>query len=275
MRELGGKVAVVTGGGSGIGKQTCLALAREGATVAVVDLDETAAKQTVEAITAAGGSTAAYGVDVSSEAQMGELRAAVLRDHGVVDVVVNNAGIITVFKPTVETPTDLHRQVWEVNYLGVLHGCIHFLPDLLERPESNLVNVASYAGILGVPGISAYVSSKYAVRGLTECIRMELPPKPVTVTLVCPGATKTPIMTHSAGGDEELRNSLQSAFDNAKATSAETVAEQIVKGIKRNRPRVLTGTDTKMLDKLVRLAPGGYARLLRGPMQKELKKLLG
>lgn len=275
MRDLHGKVAVVTGGGSGIGKATAVALAGQGVIVCVADLDPLTAKRTAEMITAAGGRAAAYVVDITAEDQMRELSESTVRDHGAVDIVVNCAGIFALFHRMVETPLELHRKIWEVNYLGVLHGSYFFLPHLLTRPRANLVNVASYAGILGVPGITPYVASKFAVRGLTEAIRMEVGAKPVTVTLVYPGATKTAIMANATGGDDVQRAKLQGSLDSSKATSPETAARLIVNGIRKDKPRVLTGTDTKLLDTVVRVAPGAYARFLRKPLQRNLQGILG
>src|SRR5439155_21811971 len=130
MRQLEGKIAVITGAGAGIGRATALALAGQRCTVAVCDLDEAAAKETVELVVAAGGRASSHQVDVAAEPQMRALVAAVLAEHGVVDIVINNAGIAGPTLPTAEIPLDRFRTVLDVNFWGVVHGSVLFLPHL-------------------------------------------------------------------------------------------------------------------------------------------------
>jgi NAD(P)-dependent dehydrogenase (short-subunit alcohol dehydrogenase family) len=274
MTKLAGAVAVVTGGGSGIGRATALALSEAGARVAVCDLNAGAAKATAEQI--AGGKASAYGVDVSSEQQMRELVAEIIREHGGVDVVVNNAGISTAPVPAMRTPLAVYRKTVDVNFWGVVHGSMLFLPHLLERPSASLVNVASFAGFTGVSRMSPYCASKFAVRGFTESLQMEFAGGPLIVTLVCPGETKTSILSNSPVIDADDRERMQANLEASRTgKSPEFVAAAIVAAIQRKRTRVLVGLDTKALDKVVRLLPARYPKLLKGGVEGMFRKATG
>ena len=275
MRELGGKVAVITGAGAGIGRATALALAGEGTAVAVGDLDADGAKETVELIHAAGGRASLHHVDVTSEAEMRALVDAVLAEHGVVDIVVNNAGICGPTLPTAELPLERFHSVMDVNFWGVVHGSVAFLPHLVTRPEANLVNMASNAGLLAYSRMAAYNTSKFAVRGFTETLRMELRSSPVRVTLVCPGITGTQFVAHSPVIDDGERRAMQATYDKMLTTKPEKVARAIVSAIRRDRPRVLVGPDSVALDAVVRLLPAAHSRLLARPVDLLFRRALG
>lgn len=272
MRTLQGKVAVVTGAGSGIGRATAAALARHGVAVAVADIDAVSAKTVAEQL---GATASSHRVDVSSEDEFRALRDGVLERHGQVDILVNNAGIAPA--PTRFAEMDLAdiKRILEINLFGTVHGSAIFLPDLLARPEASLVNVGSYCGLLGMPSMAPYTTSKFGVRGLTEALRMELAGTDVAVTLVMPGATRTSLMTNSPLVPDGDRETLQQKFDDNPAVSPEVVAKGIVQGIRRGRARVLTGKDTRALDLIVRTAPGRYGVLLAKPMNNVLKKAFG
>ena len=275
MRELRGKIAVITGAGAGIGRATAVALAGEGCTVAVCDLDEAAAKETVELVAAAGGRASCHQVDVASEPQMRVLAAAVLDEHGAVDIVINNAGIAGPTLPTDEVPLDRFHTVMDVNFWGVVHGSVAFVPHLRTRPEANLVNVASNAALLAYSRMAPYNASKFAVRGFTETLRMELRSTPVRVTVVCPGVTGTQMLSHSPVIDEADRQTMQARFDSYRTAKPETVARAIVRAIKADKPRALIGADTAIFDAIVRLMPGAHSRLLARPVDMVLARALG
>ena len=276
MKDLAGKVAVVTGGGSGIGRATAAALAARGSVVAVADLDEGKAKETAGAITANGGRASAHQVDVSVEDRMRALVDEVLAEHTVVDVVVNNAGIAPPPTRAVETDLRAFRRVMEVNFWGMVYGSLFFLPHLLTRPEANLVNVASNAGLVGYSRLATYSASKFAIRGFTESLRMELRRTPVKVTVVCPGATRTEILENSPLISEEQRRRLQGRWNTTVAVRpAATVGEAIARAILNDRPRCLVGPDTILLDTLARLLPGAHGRLLGPGIDLALDRALG
>jgi NAD(P)-dependent dehydrogenase (short-subunit alcohol dehydrogenase family) len=275
MRNLEGKVAVVTGAGSGIGRATTLALSRAGARVVAADIDETAAKETASA---ASGREAvsAYQVDVTSVEGMGGLVDATLSRHGTVDIVVNNAGIGMAPTAAEDISLETYRRIMDVNFWGVVHGSLLFLPHLKSRPEANLVNMASNAGLMAQPRFAPYSASKFAARGFSDALRMELRRTGVRVTVVYPGGTRTPIMANSPVIDDEaLRRRLQQQFDATFGRSPETVGDAIVKAIRKDRPRALVGPDTAVIDRIARFLPGRHARLLGPGIDRYLDKLVG
>jgi NAD(P)-dependent dehydrogenase (short-subunit alcohol dehydrogenase family) len=274
VRELNGKVAVITGGGSGIGRATALALARRGATLAICDLSFEAAKMAADDIMADGGTASAHEVDVASEPAMQDLVRSVISDHGVVDIVMNNAGILVAPTATAEVPVDRFRRVMDVNFWGVVYGSLFFLPHLLARPQANLVNVASNAALVAYSRVAAYNASKFAVRGFTETLRMEARQTSLRVTLVCPGNTRTSLAANSPVMDEGQSAAMQQFLDRVPGKSVEAVAAAIVRGIERDRPRVVTGADSFALDTIARLAPGAHSRLLAPAIKQFMDKTL-
>lgn len=146
---------------------------------------------------------------------------------------------------------------------------------MLERPQSNLVNVSSYTGLLAMPHMSSYSTSKFGVRGFTESLQMEFAGSPLAVTLVYPGATRTKLMQTSSTIDPDRKETLQRALDESRSTSPERVAAAILNGIRKDRVRVLAGTDTKVLDRIVRHSPNRHARLMHRNLKNVLHKTLG
>jgi NAD(P)-dependent dehydrogenase (short-subunit alcohol dehydrogenase family) len=266
---------VVTGGGGGIGRETALALARAGATVAVCDVRQAAADTTAQAVKDEGGRASAHPVDVSSAEEMLALVEAVLETHGTVDIVVNNAAIATAPRPTVDVPLETFQRVIGVNLWGVIHGSLLFLPHLLARPEANLVNVASAVALMGVSRTTAYATSKFAVRGFSEALRMELQGTPVQVTVVFPGVTRTQMMANSPIIDDEDRAALQRHLDSSRGTQPARAAARIVAAIRRNRPRVCIGPDAWLADLAVRALPGSHSRWLHTPVERMINRSLG
>jgi NAD(P)-dependent dehydrogenase (short-subunit alcohol dehydrogenase family) len=274
VKDLTAKVAVVTGGGSGIGRATALALARAGSAVAVCDLDEAQALQTVRSIADEGGRATVHQVDVAVEGRMRALVGEVLAEHGVVDVVVNNAGVGSPVTRAVDIDLSHFRRVVDINFWGVVYGSLFFGPELLDRPEANLVNVASNASFTGYSRMAMYCASKFAVRGFTESLRMELRNTPVKVTVVCPGLTRTAIMANSPVMEIADRQAMQRAFDGGWGRPPEVVGQAIVNAIRKDQPRCLVGPDTRVLDFLTRLTPGRYGNLLGPGIEMGTNKLL-
>jgi NAD(P)-dependent dehydrogenase (short-subunit alcohol dehydrogenase family) len=272
MRNLSGKVAVITGGGSGIGREIGRALASRGAVVAVADLDLDAARRLADELP---GGASGHAVDVSSEQRFQALRDEVLAQHGQVDILVNNAGIGPAPKNFLDTPLAEFRRFLDINLWGAIHGSHVFLPELLRRPEAALVNVGSYTGLMAPSLVTGYATSKFGVRGFTESLRMELAGSPVAVTLVMPGVTKTALMANSPVIAEADKAALQRAFDKAPGITPDKVAAGVVKGITHRRSRVLTGADTAALDLITRLFPGAYSALLAKPMALAMRKTFG
>jgi NAD(P)-dependent dehydrogenase (short-subunit alcohol dehydrogenase family) len=190
MRELKGRVAVVTGGGSGIGRGLCRAFAAEGMAVAVADVDRASAEETAAALRQGGARAIAVHTDVSDRKSVQDLAERVARDLGGVHLVCNNAGVCVGGRPLEHTEADW-RWLLGVNLMGVVHGCHVFAPRLVAQGEGHLVNTASVGGLLAGPDLDVYCATKFAVVGFSEALRAELAPRGVGVSILCPGPVAT------------------------------------------------------------------------------------
>jgi NAD(P)-dependent dehydrogenase (short-subunit alcohol dehydrogenase family) len=230
MHSLTDKRVFITGGGSGIGRSLALRFAREGAEVHVGDLDLGAAEGAAQAITSAGGRAKAWKLDVTRAAEIAAVRRRMLEDAGPLDVLVNNAGIVH-GGAFLDVPLDRHLATFQVNTLAVVAVTHAFLPDLAARPEAHIVNIASAAGLTGLPFASTYAASKWAVIGFSESIRLELLEqgrRHVRVTTVCPGYVGT-------GMFEGVR-----ALRLTRILKSERVADLTVRAVLANREMVMT-----------------------------------
>lgn len=256
MRDLNGRVAVVTGAGSGIGRATSEALARAGCHVAAVDIDAAALAATEASLGSLGVSVSSHVLDVANPKRMQALPEAVLAQHPTIDIVVNNAGV-SVTAPFLEQSTADLEWIVGINLWGVIYGCKYFIPHLLRAPEGHIVNLSSVFGLIGLPGQSSYAMTKFAVRGFSESLRAELAPLNIGVTSVHPGAVRTNIVRSarmSGDGYEHLRQKTMDWFER-NAVSPEHAARLIVKGIQRNTARVLITPEAYLLDAIKRLFP--------------------
>jgi NAD(P)-dependent dehydrogenase (short-subunit alcohol dehydrogenase family) len=190
MRELRGRVAVVTGGGSGIGRGLCRGFAAEGMAVAVADVDLASAEATAAGLRERGARAIAVHTDVSDGKSVEELAQRVVAELGGVHVVCNNAGVCIGGRPLENTEADW-RWLVGVNLMGVVHGCHAFAPRLVAQGEGHIVNTASVGGFLAGPDLDVYCTTKFAVVGFSEALRMELAPKGVGVSILCPGQVLT------------------------------------------------------------------------------------
>jgi NAD(P)-dependent dehydrogenase (short-subunit alcohol dehydrogenase family) len=269
---ISGSLAIVTGAGSGIGRATAEALAEEGATVLCVDINEVAAKETAAAI---GGHAAAYAVDVSDAAAMAALAARIIDDHGVPDIVVNNAGIGMSGSFLDTTPADWDAIIG-VNQRGVINGCAAFGPAMIERGRGHVVNVSSGLGMIPTAATPAYCTTKAAVLQLSRCLRADWARKGVGVTAICPGFINTPIAqnTHYLGaGSDKARSMAEKGF--ARAHPPSSVAKAIVSSIKRNRSIVPTGAETWIGWYAVRFLPTPVLDLVGSLVARAGERRLG
>jgi NAD(P)-dependent dehydrogenase (short-subunit alcohol dehydrogenase family) len=263
MYSLTGKVALVTGAASGIGRALASALAARGCRLALADIDEpglhlTAAQLPVPA--------SLHRLDVADRVAVLALAERLQREHGAVDVVVNNAGISLSQTVARLDYAELCRSI-DVNFWGVVHGTQAFLPSMLQRNEGRIVNISSIFGAIAVPTQAAYNAAKFAVRGFTEALQHELEATGVRAVCVLPGGIRTNVVRNArfhvdpTGNTDHARAITR--FDALARTSPEQAAAQIVRAIERGRTRVLIGNDARLIDWVQRLAPVSYWRLLR------------
>ncbi|EKF22765.1 short chain dehydrogenase family protein [Mycolicibacterium hassiacum DSM 44199] len=263
MEGFAGKVAVVTGAGSGIGQALAIELGRSGAAVAISDVDTEGLAVTEERLKAIGASVKADRLDVTEREAFQAYADAVVEHFGKVNQVYNNAGIAYVGDVEVMPFKDIER-VMDVDFWGVVNGTKVFLPHLIASGDGHVINVSSLFGIFSVPGQSAYNSAKFAVRGFTEALRQEMIANghPVKVTAVHPGGIKTAIMRNATAAEGVDKEGLTKTFDQRLTiTTPEKAAREILTAVRKNKARVLVGPDAKILDILVRLTGSGYQRL--------------
>lgn len=261
MRTLDGKVVVITGAGSGIGRALAVNCAGRGSLLALSDVDEAGLAETVDQVKAAGArEVRSDRLDVSDRAAFTAYAAAVAEQFGRVNVVVNNAGV-ALAGDLVDLDYDDIEWIVGVNFWGVVHGIKEFLPHLIASGDGHIVNLSSLFGLVSMPGQSAYNATKYAVRGMTEALREEMliAGHRVGVTSVHPGGIKTAIARNARVSAKEDKEATANLFDKKLAKmEPERAAEIIVDGILKNRARVLVGLDAHALHHFARLTGSRY-----------------
>lgn len=265
------KVAVVTGAGSGIGRALAQLLATKGCRLALADINETSLKETAATLSA---EVITQKLDVANREAVYAFAEKVKQHYGTAHVVINNAGVAVS-----QTVNDLSWEDFEwlmgINFWGVAYGTKAFLPALLAQNEGTIVNISSVFGIIGVPTQSAYNAAKFAVRGFTEALRLELKDTNVRAISVHPGGIRTNIARASRFYKDPLGNSdhdsMAARFEKLARTTPEKAAETIVRGIEKGSPRVLIGADAVLIDKIQRLLPESYNVVMNAMMQRMAK----
>ena len=260
------KVIVVTGAGSGMGREVALELLRRGARVAAVDVRPEGLEGTA-ALVDVGEGLSTHVLDITDRVAIGALPDVVIAAHGTVDGLINNAGIIQPFVNVEDLDFDTIERVLDINLMGTLNMVKAFLPYLRRRPEAHLANVSSMGGFLPVPGQSIYGASKAAVKLLTEGLYAELLDTNVGVSVIMPGAVATSITENSGvtipGMDEEAASS-------ARTTSAPDAARIILDGIEADKLHIFVGRDSRLMNIASRVAPRRATHMI----QKKMKELM-
>ena len=264
MTDVKNKVAVITGAGSGIGRALAYDFARRGARLAISDVDTAGLAETVKQVRVIGADVHDAKLDVADRDAVLAYAEDVAQHYGAVHIVVNNAGIA--FTGDIEKMSfEQIEKVMDVDFWGVVNGTKAFLPHLIASGDGHVVNISSLFGLMAVPGQSAYNAAKFAVRGFTEALRMEMKVAGhhVNVTCVHPGGIKTAI-TRNAGAVEGLDASAIAEMFDAKLakTTPESAARTIIRSMLGNRPRSVVGYDAKVLDVMIRLLGPAYQRLV-------------
>ena len=265
MKTLDGKVVVITGAGSGIGRELAVQAAGRGAVLALSDWDENGL---VETARLAGERThhevRAEKVDVRDREAVRAWATSLREELGRVNVVVNNAGV-ALHGDFEEVGYDDLEWVMDVDFWGVVHGTKEFLPHLIESGDGHVVNISSLFGLMGMPGQTAYNAAKFAVRGLTEALREEMlvAGHPVQVTCVHPGGIKTAIARNARTTASHDQAHVARHFDTKLARMSPARAAEIIwAGVLADKPRVVVGADAKALDLLVRVVGPRYQDLV-------------
>ncbi|MCA9442207.1 MAG: SDR family oxidoreductase [Candidatus Omnitrophica bacterium] len=265
MSSLNGNVVAITGAGSGIGRELARKLAEEGCHLALADIDGEKLEQTMAIVDRPGLKVTTHVVDVAQFDSVRDFAGETLEKHGRVDWVINNAGIMLVGRASEVAVEDFER-LMKINFFGAVYGTQAFLPHLLENGSGGVVNISSLLGLIGAPTLGIYSASKFAVRGFTESLQMELLGTGVRAVCVHPGGIKTDLYSsgqfYSDFDDSNSKEEWVERFLELCPTTPERAASKIVRGIKKGANRILVGPDAIFLERLPRWFPKSYPRLL-------------
>jgi NADP-dependent 3-hydroxy acid dehydrogenase YdfG len=274
MKNLNGKVAAVTGAGSGIGRALAINLAQQGCNVALSDVNEAGLAETAELLKQYPVKITTQKLDVSDKDAFYAWADQVVADHGKANLVFNNAGVAlagTVGDLSIED----YKWIMDINFYGVLYGTKAFLPHMENAGEGHIVNISSIFGLASQPLMSGYNASKFAVRGLTESLRQDLDiaGSCVSTTCVHPGGIKTNIAQSTrfnenssaiTGADADAS---KADFERLFNTTPDKAAKTIINGVKKNKRRVLIGPDAIAFDLMVRTMGSWYQKVIVGVMK--------
>jgi short-subunit dehydrogenase len=280
MTAIGGASVAVTGAASGIGRALALELAARGANLALADRDEAglmAVSAEIDSRTEGKTKVTTHRVDVGEPAQIEGFAQAASAAHPALNILINNAGVALLGQ---FGEIDQAQMDWlmNINFWGVVRSTRAFLPLLSRQREAHIVNLSSIFGIVAPPGQTAYAAAKFAVRGFSEALRHELQManSAVRLSVVHPGGVSTNIARNSRTGtgvtDNARRAQSIERFDAVAKTTPQAAARRIIEGIEKNRPRILIGSDARMMDLLQRLRPASYWAVLARRLERMARK---
>ena len=276
MKTFQNKVSVVTGAGSGMGRYLALNLAQEGSDVVICDINQKALNETEDLIKAYNVSCSSLNLDLREKNNIDTLVEETISNHGKIDLLFNNAGVVTA-SPFLEMKESDWDWCNDLNYNSLVYCSRAFLPHLMKENESALVNTSSIFGIITTPNNTVYHATKFAVRGFTESLAMELRDDPIQINCVYPGHIGTNIVLDARFKKEILLTNGEYAKDaNGKPLTVEDVgstfretgmnpnkaAKIILKGVKKNKRRIFVGLDAKVMEIAQRLSPSHYIRII-------------
>ncbi|MFL9871912.1 SDR family NAD(P)-dependent oxidoreductase [Paraburkholderia megapolitana] len=280
MKSFKGKVAALTGAGSGMGRSLAVELARRGCDLALSDINEAGLAETLKACATYGVHVTTQRLDVADRAAVFAWAARSAQTHGRINLIFNNAGV-ALAAPAETAKIEDFEWIMGINFWGVVHGTQAFLPYLRASGEGHVINTSSLFGLIAMPTQSTYNASKFAVRGYTEALRMELELEgaPVSATCVHPGGVATNIATASRVDDSIKKLTGQDADAHRRqanrlinATQPDDAARQILAGVERNARRVLIGQDARRVDLIARVLGSAYQRYVLRFHRKLMKR---
>lgn len=277
MENFDGKVAAITGAGSGIGRALAVELAKRGASLALSDVDEVGLAETVSLCEGYGVKVSSLVLDVSDRDAMFEWADQVVDEHGKVNLIFNNAGVA--LGAVVESMSiEDFEWLMSINFWGVVHGTQAFLPHLKASGDGHVINISSVFGLVSIPTQSAYNAAKFAVRGFTDALRIELEIDDcgVSATTIHPGGIKTNIARNARIDEATAALSPEiddtgDMFEKIAMTKPSKAAKQILAAVEKNKRRALIGPDAKVFDLVSRLPAGFYQRLLINGAKRQRK----
>jgi len=268
MQHFHGKVAAITGAGSGIGRGIARELAHQGSHLALSDIDGDGLAETVAMVERSAGlggnvKVTTTNVDVTDRSAVEAWATSTVEEFGHVNLIFNNAGVA--LAANVDAMTyDSFRWLMDINFWGVVHGTMAFLPHLKASGDGHVINISSVFGLLGIPSQSAYNSAKFAVRGFTDALRTELDIEQcgVSATTIHPGGIRTSIAKNARFEFSEHQDAVdteQAALDFEKftRTTPEKAAQLIIGAVEKNKRRALIGPDAHLFDAAARISPRG------------------
>ncbi len=275
MQNLQGRTAAITGAGSGIGRALAQNLAGKGCDLALSDIDEVGLAETVRLV-GAGRKVTSQRLDVADRSAMEAWADTVVADHGTVNLIINNAGVA--LGATVDGMAyDDFDWLMGINFNGVVYGTKAFLPHLRAAGDGHIVNISSVFGLMGIPSQSAYNAAKFAVRGFTEALRIELDIEDcgVSCTTIHPGGIKTNIAKNARIDDSvsDIGQNVDEAkqgFEKLFITSPKRAAKTIVKAIENDKRRAMIGPDAHAINLVSKLPPALYQKVIARGAARQL-----
>jgi NAD(P)-dependent dehydrogenase (short-subunit alcohol dehydrogenase family) len=265
MKSFKQRVVVITGAASGIGRCLAIQLARQGAKLALADMNSQGLAETRALVDVHCVHCSVHQLDVADRLAVEAFAAEVVQTHGAVHAIFNNAGVTVVDSVENQSYEDF-SWLMNINFWGVVYCTRAFLPYLKQVDEAHIINISSVFGLLSMPMQSAYNSSKFAVRGFTESLKMEMAGSHIQVSCVHPGGIKTSIARNSRMNEKTLGGTtpekMTTDFETMARTTAEQAAAVILKGVSKNKRRILVGTDAKIMSLITRLFPGSYEKIM-------------